>query len=349
MERETMLHLERVELQSIIGLLQHVSCIVKPGRTFLWRMIALLPVAKKPHHRIRLNAGFRSDLIWWAIFLPRWNGTGMMDRVTRKGRAATITHQMPQARGAVEPTQQKWNGSSWGGPQHAERCTSQWGAPSIILVMAIWGQQWTGQAVRCRCDKAAVVAIVNSESSKEDKAMHLMRSAAFFMAKHQAESLGGTHTGNGKPKCRCNIQKWPPLLSIAESSSSPNPNGSTSGTHPNTASSTSGLDLNKLDSVQSLFLRGLTDSTQQVYRSGQRSYMRFCTEVWLVAVPGTERTLTYVVAHLVKKGLRLRTIKVYLSAVWCPALARGSWTNTFFLLLGSLILLSYGMEKSLRR
>ncbi len=51
--------------------------------------------------------------------------------------------------------------------------------------------------------------------------------------------------------------------------------------------------------------------------------MRFCTEAGLVAVPGTERTLTYFVAHLVKKELRLRTIKVYLSAVRFWHIAKG--------------------------
>ena len=35
-----------------------MRCCTLPGRTFLRRMIALLAVAKKPHHRIRLNLGF---------------------------------------------------------------------------------------------------------------------------------------------------------------------------------------------------------------------------------------------------------------------------------------------------
>ncbi len=79
------------ELQSLIGMLQHASCVVRPGRTFLRRLIALLSVAKKPHHRIRLNMGFRSDVAWWATFLPAWNGTGMMRRVCKGGYVATVT------------------------------------------------------------------------------------------------------------------------------------------------------------------------------------------------------------------------------------------------------------------
>ena len=33
------------------------------------------------HYMIRLNEGFRSDLRWWATFLPSWNGVGMMSVV----------------------------------------------------------------------------------------------------------------------------------------------------------------------------------------------------------------------------------------------------------------------------
>ncbi len=54
-------------------------------------MITLSTVAKKLHHRIRLNRGFRSDLQWWSLFISRWNGISMMASVTRLPPAATIT------------------------------------------------------------------------------------------------------------------------------------------------------------------------------------------------------------------------------------------------------------------
>ena len=50
------------ELLSLIGQLQHACCVVRPGRTFLRRMISLAKVAKQLHHHIRLNRGFKSDL-----------------------------------------------------------------------------------------------------------------------------------------------------------------------------------------------------------------------------------------------------------------------------------------------
>ena len=61
------------------------------GRTFLRRMINLLSVAKKMHHRIRLNIEFRSDLLWWATFLPRWNDISMMSTASHSQVSARIT------------------------------------------------------------------------------------------------------------------------------------------------------------------------------------------------------------------------------------------------------------------
>ena len=66
------------ELQSLIGQLQHVATIVKSGRTFLRRMYDLLSIAKLPHHHVRLNKNFQSDLAWWNELFTFWEGSGMM-------------------------------------------------------------------------------------------------------------------------------------------------------------------------------------------------------------------------------------------------------------------------------
>ena len=62
------------ELDSLIGQLQHASNVVKPGRSFLRRMIVLAKVAVKPWHHIRINASFRANLSWWKAF----SGLGMV-------------------------------------------------------------------------------------------------------------------------------------------------------------------------------------------------------------------------------------------------------------------------------
>ena len=59
------------DLDSLIGQLQHASAVVKPGRSFLRRMIVLAKSRHLPSHPIRLNQGFRSDLHEMADSLSR--------------------------------------------------------------------------------------------------------------------------------------------------------------------------------------------------------------------------------------------------------------------------------------
>ena len=53
----------------------------------------------------------------------------------------------------------------------------------IVMAAAQWGNLWSGQSVRFQCDNSAVVALVNSGSSREQTLMHLMRCLVFIMAK----------------------------------------------------------------------------------------------------------------------------------------------------------------------
>ncbi len=88
------------ELLSLIGYLQHACRVIRPGHSFLRRMIDLSAGVRALHHRVRLNAGFRSDLKWWNCFLPVWNGTCPMSSVVREKPTMRQTH------GAVGHTRQ---------------------------------------------------------------------------------------------------------------------------------------------------------------------------------------------------------------------------------------------------
>ena len=56
-------------------------------------MINLSMAVKCLHHHIRLamNASFHSDLLWWATFLPSWNGVSMMSVIQRSIPDVTVT------------------------------------------------------------------------------------------------------------------------------------------------------------------------------------------------------------------------------------------------------------------
>ena len=63
---------------SLVGLLQHATKVVEPGRTFVTRMYAAAAKVKKLSHRTRLTTEFRSDLYWWHLFVTSWNGISFL-------------------------------------------------------------------------------------------------------------------------------------------------------------------------------------------------------------------------------------------------------------------------------
>ncbi len=169
----------RKELESLIGTLQHAGKVIRPGRSFIRRAIALLGVAHKPYHHIRI----RSDLAWWKVFATHWNG------------ATLITD--PTAPPAVILTSDacgQWGCGAWSGHRWFQL---QW-VPTIlnkqiavkelipvIIAAAIWGRHWANKRVRANCDNQAVVSVLNSRYSKEDDLMQLLRCLLFLEAHWQ--------------------------------------------------------------------------------------------------------------------------------------------------------------------
>ena len=60
----------RTELESLIGHLNHACKVIRPGRSFLHRMLDLLHSTHRSTKFICLNTGFHADLAWLSV-----NGT----------------------------------------------------------------------------------------------------------------------------------------------------------------------------------------------------------------------------------------------------------------------------------
>ena len=67
-------------LQSAIGFLQFVCKCVRPGRTFLRRLISLCKGASRPNHHIRISKEPQKDLSAWAVFLDKYNGISLLSK-----------------------------------------------------------------------------------------------------------------------------------------------------------------------------------------------------------------------------------------------------------------------------
>ena len=207
------------DLLSLIGQLQHACCVVQPGRTFLRRMINLSTTVKRLHHNIRLNKNFKSDLSWWSIFLPTWNGVGVMSSVSRSLVRQQLTTDASGKWGCGGYTSTgEWFMLEWPYSWKSIHITVK-ELLTIVMGAALWGKQWQGGSVVCRCDNAAVVAILKSGWCKDNMAMHLLRSLFFWLAMYQVsilnEHIPGVSNGPADALSRNNVSYFMSQVPIA--------------------------------------------------------------------------------------------------------------------------------------
>ena len=170
------------ELESLIGQLNHACKVIRPGRSFLRRMIDLIHSrSSSPGSRlapIRLNQQFRADLAWWTTFAFQWNGTSFLpppphlptwyvfsDASGSWGCGAWFDHH--------------WFQLQWS-PLVADFQIAIKELIPILLGCAIWGRTWSTCRIIWHCDNQAVVACLHSRSSRDPALMHLLRNLAFI-------------------------------------------------------------------------------------------------------------------------------------------------------------------------
>ena len=150
------------ELESLIGTLNHACKVIRPGRSFLRRMIDLLKRYKMAHHQIRLNREFRSDLRWWTNFIVPWNGVSYLSA----GPTSEFASDASGSWGCGAHTTDSWFQIRWDEQSLPFSITIKELLP-IMVAAVVWGTRWRAQKVLCHCDNQAVVAVLNSRSSKQ--------------------------------------------------------------------------------------------------------------------------------------------------------------------------------------
>ena len=142
------------------------------------------------------------------------------------------------------------------------------------------------------------MAILNTGTSRREKAMQLMRTLFLFTAKHNvilmAPHIPGVITGQ---LMHClGIKKIP---SSCRWQGHGGPLSNPSRAPRSAAAPTSGLDLSKLDKVAAdLMAKRLVKSIRRAYRSAQTHFIKFCAEAKLTPVPALKEVLCLFVTHL---------------------------------------------------
>ena len=136
---------------------------------------------------LRLNTEFHADLQWWATFLDSWNGVSVISALCRRPIDARLVSDASGSWGCGAYFGNKWFTLDWSScSSWAEVHISVQELLPIVISCAIWGSKMAGCHIRCLCDNAAVVVMINKHTSKNPAAMHLLRCLFFISAEHIA-------------------------------------------------------------------------------------------------------------------------------------------------------------------
>ena len=205
----------RRELESLIGVLNHACKVVRPGRTFLRRMIDLLSATGRTglhhsHHHIRLNREFRADLAWWRCFVEHWNGVELIQG-PKLDQGLEFTSDASGSWGCGASYGNQWFQYSWDAKAQLLHIAVKELVP-IVMAAAVWGHNWKGSSITCYCDNQTVVAVMNSRSSRDRHLMHLLRCLFFYEARGQFKLLcshiPGIHNGRADDLSRNNLSAF---------------------------------------------------------------------------------------------------------------------------------------------
>lgn len=182
------------ELQSLIGSLNFACRAVVPGRAFCRRLIDATKGARKPHHKIRISEAMKQDLRVWSSFLKSYNGASyMLDQTWLDNDSL---HMYTDAAGSVgfgAFFQGSWACGAWpvDWQDNSPDITFKELFP-IVLAVEIWGDRLRNRKIMFHCDNLAVVHVINKQTSRSKRSMHLVRSLVLsclnnnilFRAKH---------------------------------------------------------------------------------------------------------------------------------------------------------------------
>ncbi|KAI8515720.1 hypothetical protein Bbelb_065330 [Branchiostoma belcheri] len=282
------------QIQSLIGLLNHVCQVVLPGRAFLRRLIDLTKSQSSSRTLIHISDNVRQDLRMWHDFLTSFNGKSFFleDSFTFDSTLHLFTDAAASLGfGAVFQT--AWVYGAWPPSFNNINITILEFYP-IVLSLHIWGRLWTNKRILFHTDNEALVHVINKQTSRNPAIMPLLRHFVLICLEHNV-------------LCRAtHIPDRPLPPHIPSHGAMPN-----SGTLPSTA-----VVLNKV--ANDLLMTSLAPSTLRAYRSAWQQLRQFTFQLVgrdLTMPPISVPLLSQFIASLHQRQIAPASISSKLSAI----------------------------------
>ena len=171
------------EVERLTGLLQFACKVVRPGRPFLRRLYALQEVGSHPRHLVQLNKPARADIIWWHLFVERWNDISLLWDLGLAKNDLKVYSDASGSWGCAAFQHPHWFQLGWN-PRLCQLSIAVKELIPVVLAAALFGHQWAGKVVQFVVDNKAVVDVLNATFCSDTHMMHLIRLLVFFAAKY---------------------------------------------------------------------------------------------------------------------------------------------------------------------
>lgn len=164
------------DLQSLIGLLNFACSVIVPGRAFLRRLIDLTTGIQRPTHHIRLTKAAKDDLWVWLQFLELYNGKSFfLEDIWETSNSLELYTDSAGSRGYGAVFGNHWFYGAWPQAWQSINIATLELFP-IVVALHIWGPTISNKCVILFTDNAALVDIINKQTSKDKGIMVLVRS-----------------------------------------------------------------------------------------------------------------------------------------------------------------------------
>ena len=175
--------LKLVEIQSLVGLLNFACSVVVPGRCFLRRLIQITKGVRKAHYRIRITSSAKSDMRMWLLFIEQYNCKSffLADKWESSEVLKLFTDASNVGYGGV--FQKSWFYGRWPRSFEKYHITVKELFP-IVIALESWGHLIANKCIEFYTDNEAVSVIINSQTSRDETLMNLLRRLVLCTLKH---------------------------------------------------------------------------------------------------------------------------------------------------------------------
>ena len=162
------------EMQQVIGSLQFTTSVVRPGRTFIRRMINATIGVSKPYHHVHLTNDIKQDIKLWLTFIQSFNGINFFipNTPVPSHHINLHTDSCPSGYGGTFRSHYFYGKfpTSWA---KLNICVLE--LYPILLALQLFAHHMKNTHIVIYSDNIAVVAVLNKKTTKHTPMLKLLR------------------------------------------------------------------------------------------------------------------------------------------------------------------------------